>query len=177
MSKRELLGDFAEEFAAKSVTGTKSDTNYLEMLKYYPDNDPDEFVGCWCCTFVFHCCRQVRLDLPLGTHKTARAGSFRWFTSVIAWYEWAQVSDFIHNDTPERGDIVIYNNIVPEQYKQKDCLWCDHVGIVLSFDGDFITAAEGNIDNKNISGIVRRKRDDTIGCYIRIPENYINDEL
>jgi len=24
----------------------------------------------------------------------------------------------------------------------------------------------------NVSGIISRKRDDTIGCYIRIPENY-----
>ncbi len=38
-----------------------------------------------------------------------------------------------------------------------------------------MSVAEGNVGNRNVSGIVERKRDGTIGCYIRIPENYQYD--
>lgn len=180
MLKNENFANIAKTFAAKHVVGEKANADYMEMLKYYPENDPDEFKNGWCCAFVYHCCREAGINLPLGTHKTARKGHFRWFTSVIAWFEWAQVNNFIHNEspdfTPERGDIVIYNNIVPELYKQKDSLWCDHVGIVLSCDSKYLTVAEGNVGNQNVSGIMKRKRGNTIGCYIRIPEDYVSDE-
>jgi hypothetical protein len=175
------LGDIAETLAAKHIIGEKTNSDFLELLKYYPKNDADEFKNCWCCVFVYHCCRKAGVDLPLGTHKTARKGHFRWFTSVLTWFEWAQINGFIHKESPDyvpiRGDIVIYNNIIPDEYKQKDSLWCDHIGIVLSADGDTLMVAEGNINNQNISGIVQRNRDDTIGYYIRIPEDYISDEF
>ncbi len=178
--KRELLADIAEDFAAKDVVGEKANADYMEMLKYYPENDPDEFNNGWCCAFVYYCCREAGIDLPLGTHKTARPSQFRWFTSCIAWFEWAQSNNFLHIEcsdfTPRRGDIVIYNNIISEPYKQKDSLWCDHLGIVLSCTTEYLTAAEGNVGNNNVSGIMDRKRDDTIGCYIRIPEDYVSDE-
>lgn len=35
---------------------------------------------------------------------------------------------------------------------------------------NFFITAEGNIDNQNVSGIAKRRRDDTIGCFLRIPE-------
>lgn len=178
--KRETLGNVAETFALKHIVGEKTNADYIEMLKYYPENDPDEFKNCWCCAFVYHCCREYEIELPLGTHKTTRKGHFRWFTSAIAWFEWAQVNGFIYNEspdiTPERGDIVIYNNIIPEEHKQQDSLWCDHVGIVLSCDSKYLTVAEGNVKNQNVSGIMQRKRDVTIGCYIHIPEDYVSDE-
>ena len=47
--------------------------------------------------------------------------------------------------------------------------------MIVSCDGDSIMVAEGNVGNENISDIIRRKRDDTIGCYIRIPEDYTYD--
>lgn len=179
--KRETLGNVAEVFAAKHVIGEKSSPDFMEMLKYYPENDADEFRNGWCCAFVYHCCREAGLDLPLGTHKTVRKGHFRWLTSCIAWFEWAQVNGIIHNESPnfipERGDIVVYNNIISEEYKQKDSLWCDHIGIVLLCEGEYLTVAEGNVGNQNVSGIMQRKRDNTIGCYIRIPEDYVSDEF
>jgi len=178
--KRESLAAIAESLAAKHIVGEKTNRDYMKMLKYYPENDPDEFKNGWCCAFVYHCCREAGINLPLGTHKTARKGNFRWFTGVIAWFEWGQVNGFIHYESPdfapEKGDIVIFNNIVPEQYKQKGSLWCDHIGIVLSCKGEYLTVAEGNVDNQNVSGIMKRKRDETIGCYIRIPEDYESDE-
>jgi len=125
--KRETLGNVAEAFAVKHVAGEKSNHDFMEMLKYYPENDADEFRSGWCCAFVYHCCREAGLDLPLGTHKTVRKDHFRWFTSCIAWFEWAQINGIIYNESPnfipERGDIVIYNNIIPEEHKQEDSLF------------------------------------------------------
>ena len=45
----------------------------------------------------------------------------------------------------------------------------------MSFDKHELMAAEGNAGNKNVSGIITRRRDSTIGCYIRIPEDYRYD--
>ncbi|OJU08063.1 MAG: hypothetical protein BGN88_05905 [Clostridiales bacterium 43-6] len=174
-----VLGDVAERLAVQRITGEKSDANFKEMLKYYPENNHDEFKNCWCAAFVFHCCRKSGMNLPFGTNKTMQKGNFRRFASVIAWVEWAQVLGFLHetkNFTPQRSDIVIYNNIIPVEYKEHDSLWCDHIGIVLSFDNDTLVVAEGNVDNQNISGIVKRQCNETIGCYIRIPEHNIYDD-
>ena len=49
------------------------------------------------------------------------------------------------------------------------------MGIVLSCGSDSLVVAEGNVDNKNVSDIVSRRRDAMIGCYIRIPEDYSYD--
>ena len=118
MLKNENFANIAKTFAAKHVVGEKANADYMEMLKYYRENDPHEFKHGCCCASFYHFGRKAAINLPLGTHKTARKGHFRWFTSAIAWFEWAQVNGFIQNEspgfTPERGDIVIYNNIVPE---------------------------------------------------------------
>ncbi len=175
---RIALGDVAEKLAAKRIVGEKSDADYMEMLKYYPENDPDEFKSGWCAVFIYHCCREAGMNLPVGTNKTTKSGKFRWFTGVIAWVEWAQTCGFLHevkDFSPYRGDIVIYNNIIPVEHKQEDSLWCDHIGIVLACNEDTITVAEGNVNNQNIGGIMSRQRNKTIGCYIRIPENNLYD--
>jgi len=175
MTKRQALGDVAETFAAKRVTGDASNADFLELLRYYPDDDPAEFRNAWCCAFVYYCCRAAGFALPPGTHRTARIYQWRRFTSAIAWVEWAHVCGFLHGEgsgfVPERGDIVIYHNLIPEAYKHEDDLWCDHAGVVLSCDGDTLTVAEGNVDNQNVSGIVERKRSAAVDCYIRIPED------
>ncbi len=82
--KRETIAAIAEAFATKRVVVEKSNADYLEMLKYYLENDLGEFRNGWCCEFAYHCCREAGFDLLLGTHKTACKGDFRWFTSVIA---------------------------------------------------------------------------------------------
>ena len=70
---------------------------------------------------------------------------------------------------------MIYNNIIPKEDKEENSAWHDHIGIVLSLDDDSLLVAEGNAGNKNVSDIIKRKRDDTIGCYIRIPSDYAYD--
>ena len=99
------------------------------------------------------------------------------FNSVRGWYDWGIENGFCYYEkdgfVPARGDIVIYNNIVPIEHKEENNAWHDHIGIVLSLDGNSLMVAEGNADNKNASDIVKRKRDNTIGCYIRIPNDYV----
>lgn len=176
---RIVLGNVAEKLASRAITGQKSDVDYMDMLQYYPENDPDEFTNTWCATFVYHCCREAGMNLPLGTNKTAaQKGKFRWFVSVVAWVEWAKVCGFWHEAdglAPSTGDIVVFNGIIPEGQKQADSLWCDHIGIVLSCQEDSLLVAEGNVDNLNVSGIVKRQRNETIGGYIRIPEDNLYD--
>lgn len=175
----ETLCNIARKFAGKNIVGEKSSKGFLDMLQYYPEQNPEAFTGCWCAAFVYHCCRLAGMNLPAGTCKTLGTRHFRWFTGVFAWVGWAQSLGFFHKAegfTPCSGDIVIYNDIVPEPYKQKDSLWCDHIGIVLSCTENTILAAEGNVDNRNVSGIVTRARDEHIGGYIRIPQKNIYDD-
>jgi len=175
---RIALGDIAERLAAKNIAGEISDADFMEMLKYYRENNPDEFKNGWCAAFVYHCCREAGMNLPIGTNKTAKSGKFRWFTGVIAWVEWAKACGYLYETDgfmPYRGDIVIYDHIIPKEYRQKGGLWCDHIGIVLACDEDTITVAEGNVNNQNSGGIINRPRNGTIGYYIRIPEHNMYD--
>ena len=46
------------------------------------------------------------------------------------------------------------------------------VGVVLSCEGDKMTVAEGNVDNKNKSGIVNRNCREKIAGFIRIDNQF-----
>jgi hypothetical protein len=171
------FGDIAEKLASKNISGERNNPDYTEIIKYYPEKSAfDELNHAWCAAFVYHCCIKAGLVLPLRTPQTANKISNYRFACVVAWYEWANKHGYCKYEkdgyTPQHGDIVVYNNIIPKENKQENSAWCDHIGVVLSCDDDSLTVAEGNIDNKNISGIIKRKRDYTIGCYIRIPEDY-----
>jgi hypothetical protein len=170
--KRSLLADIAEDLAAKKVNGERGDRNFAEIIKYYPEAAAfDELKNCWCAAFIYHCVIKAGLELPIKQPPIKHR-----FTAVGAWYEWGKSNGFNFTDpdkiSPSRGDIVIYNNLIPEINKPIDSAWHDHIGILLSCEDDFLIVAEGNIDNKNVSGIIKRKRDDTIGCYLRIPDGY-----
>lgn len=67
------------------------------------------------------------------------------------------------------------DNILARDADSNGSAECDHIGIVISCHGDHLMVAEGNADNRNVSAILSRKRDHTINCYIRIPENYSYD--
>jgi hypothetical protein len=58
---------------------------------------------------------------------------------------------------------------------QTKTLWHDHIGIVLSCESEFLVVAEVNINNQNVSRVIKRKRDNTIGCFLRIPDDYKYD--
>jgi len=174
-NKRVLLANIAEELAVKRIAGEETDKNFLEIIKYYPEASAfKELKNGWCAAFVYHCCLKAGIQLPL---KPTPA-TFR-LAGVGAWYEWSKHNNFCFYEqesfVPARGDIVIYNNIIPVENKPKDSPSHDHIGVVLACEGKQISVAEGNIDNNNLSGIVTRKRDITIGCYVRITNDYVYD--
>lgn len=174
------MGDIAESLAAKKIVGDRSDTEYMKIIRYFPEETAfDELKNGWCAAFVYHCCLEAGLSLPIRVPHTAKKVADCRFAGVGAWYEWGIANAFCRFEkegfTPERGDIVVYNNIIPKEDKPENSAWHDHIGIVISSDGDSLIVAEGNADNKNVSGIVNRERDSTIGCYIRIPEDYRYD--
>jgi len=174
-NRRLLLANFAEELAKKKVQGIRTDYDFMEMIKYYPEESSfDELKNSWCATFVYHCCMKTGIVLPLKPHPASCR-----LAGVGAWYEWGKYKEFCFYEKrgfiPDKGDIVIYNNIISPENKPKNSPWHDHIGIVLTCDKNQIIVAEGNVDNKNIAGIMIRKRDDSLGCYLRIPNDYIYD--
>ncbi|MCK9252910.1 MAG: HD domain-containing protein [Clostridiales bacterium] len=174
---RSRLADIAESLAGKSISGERTDAEYMNIVRYFPEEAAfDELKNAWCAAFIFHCCLEAGIELPLRLPHTAKEVANCRFVCVAAWYEWGEGNGYCHNEkdgfSPERGDIVIYNNIIPKENKPESSTWCDHIGIVLSADDTHLVAAEGNDGNRNVSGIIRRKRDQTIGCYVRIPEDY-----
>ena len=175
-----LAGDIAESLAKKKTTGEKSDTDFMKIINYYPEDSVfDGLKNAWCAAFVYHCYLEAGLSLPIRVPHTAEKVANARFNGVGGWYDWGMDNGycFFEKDgfTPKRGDIVIYNNIIPKEDKEENSAWHDHIGIVLSCDNNSLIVAEGNTGNKNVSGILNRKRDDTIGCYIRIPQDYTYD--
>lgn len=175
-----LAADIAEALAGRKVTGEESDADFMKMIRYYPEESIfDGLKNAWCAAFVYHCCFEAGLALPMRVPHTAHKVANSRFNGVGGWYDWGMDNGYCYYETdgfvPERGDIVIYNNIIPAENKEKDAKWHDHIGIVLSCDTESLMTAEGNIDNRNVAGIMRRIRNDTIGCYIRIPQDYSYD--
>ena len=174
------IADIAEMLAQKKIIGERSNDDFIDIIKYFPENSAfDELKYAWCAAFVYHCCAEAGINLPIRAVHTAQKVCDYRFACVKAWYEWAKDKGFCFYEEdgfiPQRGDIVIYDNIIPKENKPQNSAWCDHTGIVLSCDGDYLTVAEGNADNQNVSGVIKRRRDKTIGCYIRIPDDYEYD--
>ncbi len=173
--KRSVFADIAEEIASQNVSGEREAVTFMSIIKYYPEPSAfDELKNYWCAAFVYHCALEAGLELPI------KQPPFKYrFAGVGTWYEWASANQicFYEKDgfLPSRGDIVIYNNIIPPENKQIDSPWHDHIGVVLSCEDEFLIVAEGNIDNRNVSGIIKRKRDNTIGCFVRIPDDFKYD--
>ena len=84
--------------------------------------------------------------------------------SQIAYHR-RQEQDFV----PQAGDIVLYDRVFNGQEH-------DHIGVVLEASDSGLVAAEGNVPGKNCSGLVRRRRDEHIRAYIRIPDGYRYEE-
>lgn len=169
------MADVAEKLAAMKIVGERTSRDYMEIIKYYPEENAfDELRNAWCAAFVYHCSLIADIELPIRQPPIQNR-----FAGVGSWFEWGRINGFSFYEQdgfePSRGDIVVYNNIIPTNNKPGDSAWHDHIGIVLDCDQNSLTVAEGNVDNENMSGVVQRKRDHTIGCYIRIPDGYEYD--
>ncbi|MFC5652309.1 CHAP domain-containing protein [Paenibacillus solisilvae] len=166
--RRSKLADIAEALAGDSIIGVPGDERYREICQYWPDPDIYKVLqNSWCAAFVYHCCRQAGLRMPIRYPN----GICR-FAGVGAWLEWAQLPEtgFFYADnqdgfTPQRGDIVIYEKLLSDDAH-------DHIGIVLACDEQEIVVAEGNRDNQNYSCVFRRDRGHCILGYIRIADDY-----
>jgi hypothetical protein len=174
--KRGLLADIAENLASKPITGDRNDSGYMDLIRYWPEEEAfEELKNGWCAAFVFHCCHEAGFSFPIRWRPT---DPYR-FACVAAWNAWAreEATGFFIPDSPltipERGDIVLYRNIIPPENKPTDQrdVPIDHIGIVLGCDGDQVMVAEGNANNRNVSGIVRRPLHDRVEGYIRIDDH------
>ncbi|MCP3745419.1 MULTISPECIES: CHAP domain-containing protein [Paenibacillus] len=165
---RLMLADFAEMFAGQNIIGVPEDERYREICKYWPDSDIYKVLeGNWCAAFVYYCCMQVGILLPIRYPNCM----YR-LAGVGAWLDWAQLpeTEFFYHDKqdgfePARGDIVVYEKLLSDDSH-------DHIGIVLGCDDNKILVAEGNKDNKNYSSVLYRDRGHCILGYIRIDNGY-----
>jgi hypothetical protein len=149
----------------------------MDIIKYFPEASAyDELRNYWCAAFVYHCALAAGLEIPI------RRPPFKYrFAGVGSWLKWGQLNGFCYYEKdgfqPARGDIVIYNNIISPENKPANSSWHDHIGVVLACESDYLIVAEGNINNQNVSGVINRKRDNTIGCFVRIPDAYTDSCL
>lgn len=168
VDRRAALADVAQTLASKGIVGVPGDSLYREICRYWPDSNIYQGLkDSWCGAFVYHCCRQVGFLLPIRYPN----GVCR-FAGVAAWQEWAQLPEtqFFHSAhdkdfTPQRGDIVIYEKLLSDESH-------DHIGIVLACDEEELLVAEGNMDNKNQSMVLRRDRWSKLSGYVRIGNDY-----
>ncbi|MDT0123230.1 CHAP domain-containing protein [Paenibacillus sp. RRE4] len=166
--RRLALADVAEKLAKQKIIGVPEDELFREICQYWPDPDIHSILKAnWCAAFLYHCCMQVGIKLPIRyPNQTYR------LAGVGAWLDWSRLPEtgFFYLDEedgfkPERGDLVVYEKLLSDDSH-------DHIGIVLSCEGDHLLVAEGNVDNHNYSGIVNRSRGDSILGYIRINDDY-----
>lgn len=164
MSRRSKIASTAKEWASKPLIGNenKCGPDLEPILCYFPREDKS--VGFdWCAAFVYHCCIEAGLNLPVR-YPAPVSRNFAW---VEAWIEWGQLYGFYHHKsdltfTPDQGDLIIFDNLVGNGLN-------DHIGVVLAIDQDKIITAEGNYNN--LSGIFQRAREQVNG-YIRIDDTY-----
>ncbi|WP_127585118.1 CHAP domain-containing protein [Paenibacillus koleovorans] len=165
---REAMANMAESLAGRTILGDPEDPHYRAICHYWPD--PDIYKGLqnsWCAAFIYYCAREAGLRLPIRYPN----GVCR-FAGCGAWVEWAKLPEtgFFYTDgeagfTPERGDIVVYEQLLSEEHH-------DHIGIVLECEDDRLLVAEGNRDNENYSCVFHRPRRHCILGYIRIDPDY-----
>ncbi|MCL2834344.1 MAG: HD domain-containing protein [Treponema sp.] len=170
IDKRSLLADIAEKLAAMPITGSRDDSVYMNLIRYWPEESAfDELKNGWCAAFVYHCCQTAGFIFPIKWTP----GKLR-FACVAAWNAWAREKKFFIKDgpgiIPQRGDIILYKNIIPLDNKKADQRNepVDHIGIVLGSSEDEFTVAEGNVNNQNVSGILTRQLHYNIEGFIRI---------
>lgn len=129
---------------ARGELGTKESPANSNRVKYNTAYYGREVSGTaypWCAVFVWWCCQQASVELPV---KTASCSALR--TAARAVNLWV-------TGGYQPGDIVIYDwggDGVP-----------DHCGIVESVEGSIVTAIEGNTATGNDSDggeVMRRRR-------------------
>lgn len=165
------LSDAAKAEALRCFHGyvMKTEANIQEIIAYFPGWTIEEANGNWYAAFVYHCCRKAEYKIPIRPCECVCSH----LAGCGAWEEWAKADPRIEyydaqkeDAPPKPGDIVLFDRVFRD-------LEHDHIGIIVAADENSITVAEGNINN--ISGIIKRKRNEHIRAYIRLPENFSYD--
>lgn len=160
------LAQTAKEEALKCYHGFVMGTepNIDEMVALFPQWSIEEADGYWCAAFVYYCCVKAGYDIPARPMGCSCS-----LAGCGAWEEWAMADQRLayHGNTehfnPEPGDIVLFDRVfIKEEH--------DHIGIVVDVRQDCIAVAEGNINN--LSGILKRPRDERIRAFIRLPAHF-----
>ena len=146
----------------------------MNIVRYWAEDTAYyELIKGWCAAFVYHCCQEAGFYLPI-----------KWptedirFAGVAPWNTWARRVGFFIKDEPgvipQRGDIILYRNIIPPENKPQEQrhIPIDHIGIILSSDSNDFTVAEGNVNNENVSGILTRPLHQNVEGYIRIDNSF-----
>lgn len=172
---RNVFRQVAQELAQRPVSGTPDSSDYMDIIRYFPEDTAlDELDHAWCAAFVYHCALQAGIKLPIRyAHAEYR------FACVLGWLQWAKAQGLYlpasQQPAPQAGDIVIYHQIIPPENKPATSAPQDHVGIIVDVDGDNFTVTEGNAGNLNVSKLISRTMDQRIDGLIRIPDGWEYD--
>lgn len=169
LGTRKRLASAARELALRPFHGylEGQGSNIGPMIQYFPKWNVRDADKLWCAAFVYYCCIQAGFGIPYSPDECVTCS----LAGCGGWEEYAMGDSRIgyhRRDgafSPEPGDIVLYDRVFIGQEH-------DHIGVVLEADGGGLLAAEGNIRNENVSGLVRRPMDEHIRAYIRIPDGY-----
>lgn len=159
------LAETARREAAKCYHGyvCGAASNLAEIIAPFPKWTLQEADRLWCAAFVYHCCIESGMRLPIRPTECASSN----LAGCGAWEEWAQADDriaYFRDGEPRPGDLVLYDRVFCNAAH-------DHIGVVLEVHHDRLITAEGNFGN--VSAIVERPRDDHIRAFIRLPENFV----
>lgn len=168
MKANKLLAQIAKEEALKCYHGFVMQTysNIGTIIEPFPKWSLEEADGNWCAAFVYHCCIQSGMKIPVRPRECVSCN----LAGCGAWEEWAIADDrifytqsFQDETIPQAGDIILFDSVFNGREH-------DHIGIVLENKENSLILAEGNINN--LSGIIERKKDNHIRALIRIKERF-----
>lgn len=170
MATRKHLADIARHAAQLPFHGELEGkaANLKPMIDLFPRWNVQDADRAWCAAFVYYCCVKAGFAIPYSPDECVTCS----LAGCGGWEEFAMRDgriEYYRDDpafVPEPGDIVLYDRVFCNEEH-------DHIGIVLEVFDDCVIAAEGNIFDDNISGIVKRVKDTHIRAYIRIPDGYV----
>lgn len=164
---REMLAETARRSALLPFHGRLDggQANIGAIIRHFPRWNVRDADRLWCAAFVYYCCVEAGFAIPYSPRECVTCS----LAGCGGWEEFAMGDSRIAYRRPDfapaAGDIVLYDRVFCNREH-------DHIGIVLDAGGDFLVAAEGNVGNSNLSGIVTRPLDEHIRAYIRIPNGY-----
>ena len=166
---RQKLAEIARQKAQMPFHGyiEGEGANIAPLIDLFPKWNVRDADKLWCAAFVYYCCVEAGFHIPYSPNECVTCS----LAGCGGWEEYAmgdfQIEYHKRDEAfiPGPGDIVLYDRVFNNQEH-------DHIGIVWEVRESSVIAAEGNILDMNISGLVERPIDEHIRAYIRIPDGY-----